>query len=343
MNYNREEIVLGSKVREYKSFLEVHELTYEETDYTLGLYDGSKLIGCCSLTGNCIKLLAIDKDYQGQGLTNMLVGEMIKRVYKTGEMNIFIFTKPEKEYEFSKLGFHTIVKTEDVLFLEKKGDGISNYIEDLEAKKVDGRSIASLVMNLNPFTLGHRSLIEKASKENDHVHIFIVREDKSVFPYDVRLELLKSGVEEFQNVSVHGGSQYIISSATFPTYFIKSKDEIPSIYAKVDALVFGRYIAKALGINKRYVGSEPLSKTTNMYNSVLKDVLSNEGIKVVEMDRSKLGDKVISASYVRGYIRDGELEEAYKLLPKSTVEFLDSDRGREIIKKIETMSKNQRH
>lgn len=341
--YSREEIITKSRISEYKEFLKKHELTYEETDYTIGLYDGDRLIGCCSLTGNCIKLLAIDDLYQGQGLTNTLVGEMIKRIYMSGRMNAFIFTKPEKEFEFNKLGFYTIVKTEDVLFLEKRSDGIGSYLKKLEEDKVERDRVASIVMNLNPFTLGHRSLIEKASRENDHVHIFIVREDKSIFPYDVRLELLRRGTEEFENVTVHEGSEYIVSSTTFPTYFIKSKDEIPEIYARVDALVFARYIAKALNISKRYVGTEPLSKTTNMYNKVLKEALGEEGIEVIEVARSQAEGRVVSASYVRRYIREGRLEEAFKLLPETTIEFLRSDRGKEIIKKIEKMSVSQRH
>jgi len=343
MNYSKEEIVTNNKMKEYKEFLEKHELTYEETDYALGLYDNNKLIGCCSLTGNCIKLLAIDETYQGQGLTNTLVGHMLKKVYMSGRMNAFIFTKPEKEFEFNKLGFYTIVKTDDVLFLEKRSEGISSYLKTLEKYRVEKEKTASIVMNLNPFTLGHKSLIEKASKENNHVHVFIVKEDKSVFPYNIRLELLKKGTEEFDNVTIHEGSDYIVSSATFPTYFIKSKDEIPKIYARIDALVFAKYISKALNISKRYVGSEPLSKTTNMYNNTLKEVLGEEGIEVIQIERSESKGRVISASYVRNYIREGRLEDAFNLLPETTIDFLKSDTGKEIIKKIEVMSENQRH
>ena len=217
------------------------------------------------------------------------------------------------------------------------------YLKNIEKHRVDRERVASIVMNLNPFTLGHRSLIEKASKENDQVHIFIVREDRSIFPYDVRLELLRRGTEEFGNVTVHEGSEYIVSSTTFPTYFIKSKDEIPEIYARVDALVFAKYISKVLNVSKRYVGTEPLSKTTNMYNKVLKEALGEEGIEVIEVTRSEVEGRVISASYVRRYIREGRLEEAFKLLPETTIEFLRSDRGKEIIKKIEKMSIDQRH
>ena len=37
-------------------------------------------------------------------------------------------------------------------------------------------------MNCNPFTLGHKYIVEKAARENDNVIIFVVEEDKSSFP-----------------------------------------------------------------------------------------------------------------------------------------------------------------
>ncbi|EFA28598.1 ABC transporter, ATP-binding protein, partial [Haemophilus influenzae HK1212] len=37
----------------------------------------------------------------------------------------------------------------------------------------------SIVMNANPFTLGHRYLIEQALQQCDHLHLFIVGEDAS--------------------------------------------------------------------------------------------------------------------------------------------------------------------
>ncbi len=344
MSYIIEEIKTNTQKGEHLEFLKRFELTYEDSDYTIGLYDMEKLIGCCSLSASCIKLLAIDEGYQGQGLTNQLISHMLKRLYQKGLTNVFIFTKPEKEFEFTHLGFTTIIKTEDVLFLEKRKDGISSYANNLKNQRVEGSKIASIVMNLNPFTLGHRSLIERAARETDHVHVFIVKEDKSVFPYDIRIKLLREGTKDLSNVTIHEGSDYIISSATFPTYFIKSKKkvEIPRIYARVDALIFKEYVVKPLGITCRYVGSEPLSKTTNMYNGVLREVLGDE-IDVIEVPRTEINGRVISASYVRNFIREGNLQEAYKLLPISTVEFLETARGKEIIEDIKKMSKDRRH
>ncbi len=349
MDYLEEEIRTDTQAREHRALLEKYELAYEEVDYTVGLYDDKRLIACGSLSANCIKLLVVDSPYQSQGLMSVLVSHMLKKIYAGEKDNAFIFTKPEKEFEFTHLGFHPIVKTQDVLFLEKKRGGISSYVESLkgvkQGVKSEPRKIGSLVMNLNPLTLGHKSLIQRACGESDHVHLFVVKEDKSLFPYDVRMDLLRKGTREFENLTIHGGSEYIISSATFPTYFIKSdkRAEIPSIYAEVDAAVFGKYIAQGLGITTRYVGTEPLSRTTEMYNTVLKEVLKREGVEVIEVPRSEFNGKVISASYVRNYIREGEFERAFELLPPSTIDFFKSDSGREIIEKIERTSLNQRH
>ena len=76
-------------------------------------------------------------------------------------------------------------------------------------------------MNCNPFTKGHLYLIEKASAESDHLFILIVEEDKSVFPFEKRMELVKRGTEHLDNIDVIPGGSYTISSATFPSYFAK--------------------------------------------------------------------------------------------------------------------------
>lgn len=53
--------------------------------------------------------------------------------------------------------------------------------------------------------MGHRYLIEKAATENDEVVVFVVEEDKSIFPTDVRFELVKKGCEDLKNVIVLKG------------------------------------------------------------------------------------------------------------------------------------------
>ncbi len=334
MYYVTEQLYTTKQKNDYKEFLEKGGLEYEETDVQLGVYDGDKMIGGVSLHKNCIKLLRVSCKYVNQGISNTLISDIVKVAYDRGIHTLFVYTKPENEEKFNNQGFYTIYKTDSVLFLENERNGIKKYTKSLQKLMCDGEKVCGLVMNLNPLTKGHEYLIKTASKENDYVHIIIVKEDNSVFPYEVRLKLLKEVCEKYENVIVHDGSDYVISNATFPSYFIKSKDEVPSIYAELDANIFGCYVAKALRINRRYVGTEPYSKTTNLYNNILKEVLPKYGVEVVEISRCEFEEEVVSASRVRAYIKEDELQKAFKLLPEETLRFLQSEKGKQIIEKV---------
>ncbi|MFV0440005.1 MAG: [citrate (pro-3S)-lyase] ligase [Lachnospirales bacterium] len=334
LDYTIRQIITTREKEEYRDLLERVGLVYTEYAVQIGAYYGEELVGGISLDKNCIKLLRVSCLHSGKGISNGLVGEVTKIAYDKGILHIFVYTKPENEEKFTSQGFYKIFKTDNVLFLENQRSGIKKYVNSLKSKKVEGKNIASIVMNLNPLTLGHEYLIKKACEENDVVHIFIVKEDLSVFPYEVRLKILKEVAKRYENLIVHEGSDYIISSATFPTYFIKSSDNIPEIYARLDVNIFGEYIVNTLGINKRYIGTEPYSKTTNMYNKVIKEVLSTYDVNIIEVDRTDIDNEVVSASKVREFIKNDKIENAYKLLPQETIDFLKSDEAKGIVEKI---------
>lgn len=333
MYYDKRQIITSSQKLEYANLLKLEELDFEEVEYSVGLYDDNILVGAMSLDNNCIKMATTKNSYAGEGVAATLVSDIIKYAYEKGLDNIFVYTKVNNEYLFNNLGFSTIVKTSNIVFLESKLHGIDIYCKQLSLLQKSG-NIASLVMNLNPITLGHLYLIEYACTNYDYVHLFIVKEDKSVFKYEVRLELLQKATKEFNNLIIHPGSDYIISSATFPTYFIKSKDEIPDIYAKLDAEIFAQHICKALNINARIVGTEPYSKTTNMYNNILKSVLSNYNVSVVEINRLEDMKKAISASTVRQLLKEERFDEIKDIVPITTYNYLISDDAKEIIAKL---------
>ncbi len=334
MYYYTEELITAKQKNQYKILLEEVGLTYEDAEIQLGVFEGDKLIAGISLDNNCIKLHRVDFDYSGLGISDLLISDIRKFAIDKGKKNLFVFTKPMYEKNFNSQGFYTVIETKDVVFLENTKRGINNYIKSLEEKKVTGDQVCGLVMNLNPITKGHEHLIKLASQQNDIVHVIIVKEDKSVFDYKTRFKLLEQVCEKYNNVIVHGGSDYVISSSTFPTYFIKSKDEVPKIYANLDVNIFGKYIAPALGINRRMVGTEPYSKTTNMYNKVLKAELIKYNVEVLEVERLKINDEIISASKVRGFMKDGNIAEALKYLPEETINFLETEEGKKIIEKV---------
>ena len=176
-------------------------------------------------------------------------------------------------------------------------------------------------MNANPFTNGHRYLVEKAARENDVVHLFVLSEDLSHYPGSVRLALVKAGIAPLKNVYVHPTGDYIISAATFPSYFLREDDDVTTIQARLDARIFKEHIAPALGITKRYVGHEPYSAATAIYNNALQqEFAGTPQLEIVE--RLRADGEYISASRVRELIANGNLEAVRPLVPPTTFAYL---------------------
>jgi [citrate (pro-3S)-lyase] ligase len=306
-------------------------------DYTMGVYHQEQLVATGSFFKNTLRCLAVDSGYQGEGLLNKVLTHLLDVQYQKGNVEVFLYTKSDKVKFFASLGFYEIARVEGlVAFMENRATGFANYIAKLAATRRQGASIASVVVNANPFTLGHQYLIEKAARENDVLHIFVVSEDVSLVPFTVRYELVRKGTGHLNNVVLHATGNYIISSSTFPSYFIKDADELIKAHAKLDIKIFRDYIAKALEITKRYVGEEPLSHVTDIYNNIMKEAFEQAGMACIVMPRKQAGDAPISASQVRQYIHNGELEKIKPLVPETTFAFFNSPAGAAVVKRIQT-------
>lgn len=219
-------------------------------------------------------------------------------------------------------------KVKDQVSLWADSADFQNYKKYIEEHR---QRNGAIVMNCNPFTLGHRYLIETAAKQCDRLYIFVVEEDKSVFPFAERLSLVKQGTEDIENVVVLYSGHFIISAMTFPGYFNKSADNKISVDTSNDLLFFAKYIAPALGINVRYVGEEPLDNVTKQYNENMKEILPQYGIELIEIPRKMLGEDVISASRVRKLLNEGKIDEIEKIVPETTLEFLKNMIGKKFI------------
>lgn len=73
-----------------------------------------------------------------------------------------------------------------------------------------------MVCHANPFTRGHRHLVEYAAARCPHLYVFVLSEETGDFPAADRLELVRRGTADLPNVDVVPGGDYIISRATFP-------------------------------------------------------------------------------------------------------------------------------
>ncbi|SNS59503.1 [citrate (pro-3S)-lyase] ligase [Anaerovirgula multivorans] len=308
----------------------------ESIEYTFALLNEDKVVATGSLDGKVIKCVAVDENYQGMGITNKVISNLLNEAHRRGRQHLFVYTKPKNLSIFSDLGFYKIAEvSQEVVLLENQPRGIDGFIEEISSARRDGSIISAIVVNCNPFTLGHQYLIEKAAKESDFLHIFVVSEDKSDFPTEVRLKLVKEGTKHLENVIVHQTKNYLISSATFPSYFMKKYDDTVKTHALLDIQIFAKYFVPALGINRRYVGEEPFCQLTSKYNSTMKTLLPNHGVEVIEVPRRKGDREVISASRVRKLLREGKLINVKQLVPINTYQFLISEEGQRIIEKME--------
>ena len=303
-------------------------------DYTCGLFDETDtLLATGSCFASTLRCFAVAKDHQGEGLLNEIVTHLMEVQAVRGNYHLFVYTKPQSVRFFESLGFSEIARLDGTLvFMENRKRGFACFCEALSRTRRPGAS-AAIVMNANPFTLGHRYLVEQAARRYETVHLFVLSEDRSFFPTDVRLRLVRLGVREFPNVLVHETKDYLISAATFPGYFLKGSDAAVKAGARLDAALFVK-IAASLGVLARFVGEEPTSRVTRLYNEILERELTKAGLDVIRLPRFCIKGQPVSASAVRQMIHDGNLDAARELVPPPTWEYLVSEEAKPVLETI---------
>lgn len=335
----------GSLLSEVETFLLDQGLVFEGVPpfSTIIRNDDDTIIGTGSLDGNVLKYIAVEKSHQGEGLLSQILTTLVTEAFGRGLRNLFVFTKPQNKALFLPFGFYPIEETGSVLLMENRKNGIGRYVSALK-KATDNAVlergltvsgvVGAIVVNCNPFTKGHRYLLESSASQCSLLHVFVVSSDKSAFPTDVRLSLVRQGVADIPNIVVHEASDYLVSVATFPSYFIKEKQSAPQLNSELDIAIFLHYIAPALGITCRFVGTEPLCKTTAAYNRQMQEMLEPKGVRFVEVERLESEEQPISASRVRSLMGLKKFDELEKLVPSTTYAFIMSERGQKIASQL---------
>ena len=286
--------------------------------------DAGELIATASRRDNILKCIAVDDAHQGEGLTATLLTTLRQDAFQDGYKHLFLYTKPQNRYMFSSLFFYPIAETKQVLLMENQQNGIQSFLDTLSAVPCDG-VVGAAVMNCNPFTKGHRYLIETAAKECQQLYVFVLSEDKSEFSAKDRMEMVKRGTADLPNVTVLPTGPYLISSATFPTYFLKDRENAETVHCLLDIEIFCKYYVPKFGITRRYVGTEPLSPMTNQYNDALKQHLPEKGIALHEIPRLEHNGVPVSASRVRALLQDKDMDHLRELLPETTYTYLTQE------------------
>lgn len=303
-------------------------------EYTVGLFDDdNNLVATGSAAANTLRCLAVDSHHQGERLLNTIMSALSEFECERGVMHLFLYTKVDSARFFEDLGYHEITRVDDTLvFMENKRDGFTSFLNSLAVQQQEGNN-AALVMNCNPFTLGHRYLVETAAAENDIVHLFVVSEDASLFPFSDRFDMVKNGCADLINVIMHRTGSYMISNAVFPSYFLENDETVIRAQARLDTILFAN-IAHALNVTKRYVGEEPYSQVTSIYNETLCRDLPPKGIQCVVLPRREVDGQPISASRVRQLIHDGELDKVAELIPLTTLAYFQTEAGKKTVSRI---------
>jgi len=318
MHIESTDTLRGRKKAAWSALLSKCGLEESQTEHTVLVWDDDELIAAGSREGSILKCIAVDEDHQGEGLTATVLTHLRREAFRAGERKLFLYTKPRNEHLFTPLLFHPIAKTGKVLLMEDEARGIRSFLASLP---VPSGECGCIVMNADPFTLGHRFLAETAAKQCEHLLIFVLSEDRGHVPAADRLELVRRGTAYLPNVTVLPTGPYLISSATFPTYFLKARDDAAEIQCMLDVEIFTKYFAPHFHITRRFVGTEPLSALTARYNAVLKAHLPPRGIAVTELPRLERGGVPISASAVRNALSQGDRDTVRALVPRTTYDY----------------------
>ncbi len=162
-------------------------------------------------------------------------------------------------------------------------------------------------MNAKSFYERPSVLSRKSSQRKSARLCVVLSEDKSLYSKEARFAMVQKGVAHLPNVTVLSTEDYLVSSATFPTYFLKEKAplEVAAIQATLDATLFKERIAPILEIQQRYVGEEPYSEVTDVYNQAMQQVFG-QTITLTIVSRLAIGGELISATKVRKAMAEGD-------------------------------------
>lgn len=339
-----------------EAFLKRNGLRFDDMHYYAAVTDDDgEMIAGGGLKGNVIKCVAVDDAHKGEAIANTLISHLIAHANEEGHSNVMLFTKPKNRQLFESLSFRLLAEAPEAVLMETGIGGINNMVEQLKKIKEEGEVCKEnnqeckkkektnlnittpqhlnpstpqpltttplrgvVVMNCNPFTLGHRYLIEQAAKQVERLFVMVVREDCSLFAYAERKAMVEQGVAHLKNVTVIDGSEYAISQATFPTYFLKRLDDAADTQMLLDLDLFRRHIAPALGATVRFVGTEPTDRLTRRYNELMHEVLTD----VREISRLEKEGNAVSASRVRKAMEQGDMSTIRQLVPPTTLPYI---------------------
>lgn len=311
--------------QQVEAFLQRNGLRLESMDYYAAVFahGGEEMLAGGGLNGNVIKCIAVKQGLRDAKLSLTIISHLISTAASYGIHHLKIFTKPENQKMFESLGFQTIAKSEHAI-LQENDNSLASYKRQLASLKKNVPT-GIIIMNANPFTKGHRYLIEQAAQQVEHLIVMVVEEDASRFSYAERKAMVEMGCRDLSNVTICSTGSYAVSSATFPTYFLKEISMATDTQIMLDLHLFATHIAPTLNVQVRFVGSEPTDTLTQRYNELMKEYLPTQGIEVKEVSRLHQDNVYVSASALRECLKAHSLQKASALAYPTSIPYLIAD------------------
>src|SRR5690554_6026105 len=142
-------------------FLKESNLMLDTLDYAIVLKDNNQIVGSCCKDKNVLKMIAIHPEYQQHNFVATLISEMQHVLFDQGYTHSFVFTPKKSKEIFISLNYHEIISVCDVCLLEKGKQKIDDVIESIRKQiNTNTSNNGAIVINGNPFTLGHQYLID---------------------------------------------------------------------------------------------------------------------------------------------------------------------------------------
>ena len=259
---------------ELRAFLRRHELALEDdVEAAFGIFNShDELSGCGCAAGSLLKCFAVSSELRGQNALGLLLSALVQDRFLAGLYDLFVITRAHNETLFANCGFFPVARTSALVMLENRPDGPEHYAAPFAQAGDEKKSVGAIVMNCNPFTLGHRTLVEYAAAHCDVLHLFVVEENRSCFPTQLRFQMVAEGTADLPNVRVHLSGPYIISSATFPTYFLKRGEDAAVLQSELDITLYRddlSTVADAPVLNRTDISFPIAGKTVVLVDDVI--------------------------------------------------------------------------
>lgn len=260
----------------------------------------------------------LNNPFHCNSVANKIYSEKIHQIISTCNNNNYNIKKQ------SMIEAEKIPLTYDTNAL-LKSDELEDYISFLKQYKINNDSALKgcVVINANPCTRGHLYLIKEATKEVDHLYIFLVQQEMSDgYSYLDREIMLKQNIKGLNNITVLPGGSIFTSVVGFPEYF--NRNSAKKVNPLMNHKIFCEKIAPVLNITVRFFGYEPEDNVTKQLNDTAETFLPKYGIKVKIKPRLKFNDIPISAKDVRKYINERNFDKVKPLVIPETFKYLQN-------------------